>query len=335
MDRLGSEVGIERLYVKRDDLSGEAYGGNKVRKLEFLLGRALAEGRKTVLTFGGAGSNHALATSIYARQRGLKSVSILLPQPNAHSVHRNLLMGHRAGAALCYYVSPGRAAAGTFLQRQRCRLRDGSYPAVIPPGGSSALGALGFVNAALELKAQVEAGEMPEPDVLYAASGTMGTVIGLAVGLMLAGMRCRVMAVCVTKPPYTSPEKAPLLFGEIVSLLRRSDPSVPKLSFDNSGFILRHGFLGKGYGLYTEESAAAAKRVKEAQGLKLEGTYTGKTFAALLADAEAGALTGKTVLFWNTHNSRDFSAEIEGIDYHELPPGLHGYFEDEVQPLDR
>ena len=97
-------VSDTRLYVKRDDLSGRPYGGNKVRKLEFLLARAAQQGYKEVLTFGGAGSNHALATGLYARQMGLQSISMLIPQPNAQGVRTNLLMSLHAGIELHHQV---------------------------------------------------------------------------------------------------------------------------------------------------------------------------------------------------------------------------------------
>lgn len=100
LDRLGADIGVDHLYIKRDDLSGKVYGGNKVRKLEFLLGHALRTEVKTVLTFGFAGSNHAVATAIYAHHVGLKSISMLMPQPNAHYPRRNLLMGYYCGVGL-------------------------------------------------------------------------------------------------------------------------------------------------------------------------------------------------------------------------------------------
>jgi 1-aminocyclopropane-1-carboxylate deaminase/D-cysteine desulfhydrase-like pyridoxal-dependent ACC family enzyme len=92
LERLGMELGVGNLYTKRDDLSGRLYGGNKPRKLEFILGDVLRSGAKEVITFGGAGSNHALATAIYSRQAGLKSISMLMPQPNARYVRNNLLV---------------------------------------------------------------------------------------------------------------------------------------------------------------------------------------------------------------------------------------------------
>jgi len=318
------------VYVKRDDLSAAPYGGNKVRKLEFLLGSAVACGAGAVLTFGAAGSNHALATAIYARQLGLRAISMLVPQPNARSVRRNLLRGHLAGARLLHYSGRSRVALGTLAQFRRERREHGQFPHVFPPGGSSPEGCLGFVNAAFELRAQVDAGLLPAPDRVYVASGTMGTCIGLLIGLGAAGLPAEVVAVRVTDPPYTSPAKARRLYDATKKYLRRAVPDFPDTPFPEDPFTLRHEFLGERYGVHTEAGRAAVARAR-ALGLELEGTYTGKAFAALLADAAAGDLRGRTALFWNTYNSHDFSAEIGGMDYRALPKDLHPYFEDAVQ----
>lgn len=171
LQRLGMELGVGHLYIKRDDLSGRLYGGNKPRKLEFILGDVLRSGVKEVITFGGAGSNHALATAIYARQAGLKSISMLMQPPNARYVRRNLLMSHCCGAEL--HSCGARLESvwnmplvylATIYQLLRCRLKSGYFPKLIPPGGSSPLGVIGFVNAALELKEQIANGDMLEPD---------------------------------------------------------------------------------------------------------------------------------------------------------------------------
>jgi D-cysteine desulfhydrase len=159
LERLGAELGISQLYMKRDDLSGKVYGGNKPRKLEFILGKALRSGAREVIAFGGAGSNHALATAIYSQQLGVKSISILALQPNAHYVRRNLLMSYKCGAELhlcgAELHSPifmPLVYLATTYQLLMHKLRTGHLPQIIPPGGSSPLGAIGFVNAAFELK---------------------------------------------------------------------------------------------------------------------------------------------------------------------------------------
>ena len=337
LDRFGEAIGTGSLYIKRDDLSAPWYGGNKVRKLEFLLGEALRNDAREVMTFGCAGSNHATATAIYARMLGLHSISMLLPQPNARSVRRNLLLSHKNGAEIHMYKSSSRLKAGVILQYARHRLAKGREPYLIPPGGSSPLGCVGYVNAAFELRQQIEARLLPEPDVVYVAAGTTGTAVGLMLGLRAAGLRTQVMLVRVTAESFVNSRRIMQLLGETNALLEDGDPSFPGLRFDEAGVSknLRHDFYGEQYGLYTDESVAALRLMKDTQGIVLEGTYTGKACAALISDARRGLLKEKTALFWNTYNSRDLSPEIANVDYHNLPKACHRYFEEEVQPLDR
>jgi len=333
--RLGEAVGLERLFVKRDDLTGREYGGNKVRKLEFLLARAIEKGAKEVMTFGCAGSNHAAATAFYAQKVGLRSISMLLPQPNAHSVRRNLLLSFRCGAELHAYRGPRGVAVGVRVQRARHRITMGAYPETIPAGGSSALGAVGYVNAAFELAAQVAGGELPEPDRIYVAAGTTGTAAGLILGLRAAGLRSRVVPVRVTGERFANVSRILALLVETNRLLHACAPAFPRFSWSEEDIRLRHDMYGGQYALYTEAAVASVRLAKETEDIRLDGTYTGKAFAALMSDAANGDLGGETVLFWDTYNSRDVSHLISGVDYRDLPRAFHRYFEEDVQPLDR
>jgi 1-aminocyclopropane-1-carboxylate deaminase/D-cysteine desulfhydrase-like pyridoxal-dependent ACC family enzyme len=124
------------------------------------------------------------------------------------------------------------------------------------------------------------------------------------------------------------------LFAETVAFMRKADPSIPKIAVPPDRFGLRGEFFGERYALYTEQGVEAVRLVDETEGVRLDGTYTGKALAALLRDARSGALAGQTVLFWNTYNSRPFWESMPPIDYHSLPRTLHCYFEGPVQPLD-
>jgi D-cysteine desulfhydrase len=328
--------------MKRDDLSGRLYGGNKPRKLEFILGDARRSEAKEVMTFGCAGSNHALATAIYARQVGLKSISMLMPQPNARYVRRNLLMTHYCGAEL-HLCGTGLESemnmplvytAATY-QLLRHRLKEGRLPCLIPPGGSSSLGVLGFVNAALELRGQIARGEMPEPEYLYVPCGTMGTAAGLALGLRAAKLDGRVVSIGVSGQKFTNNRAMIKLINKTNCLLCSLDASFPRFEFPETDVDIRHDYFGQRYALFTNEGMEAVSLMRECEGIELDGTYTGKTLAALRHDANNGSLQGRTVLFWNTLNSRGFSDDIADVDYHDLPHPFHRYFEEEVQPLDR
>ncbi|MBI2425234.1 MAG: pyridoxal-phosphate dependent enzyme [Candidatus Hydrogenedentes bacterium] len=326
------DLDVDAVWVKCDDVTGAIYGGNKVRKLEFLLGRAVAAGAGAVITFGAAGSNHALATAIYARALGLDACSMLVPQHNAHTVRRNLLRGYAAGALLRHHANKALVAVDVARQIRQYWKKHGHLPHLIPPGGTSPIGIVGYVNAALELADQIAAGELPQPDRIYVASGTMGTCVGLCLGFQLAGLAIPVHAIRVTRPSFSNDERARRLHTATVKHLRAHDASVPEAAFPDAGFVHRHEFYGEDYALYTEASVAAVRRVRETEGVRLEGTYTGKALAALMADAAQGALHGQKVLFWNTYNSRE--VEDGGLMYTALPEAVHRYFEEAVQALD-
>ncbi len=342
LERLGTELGCGQLYMKRDDLSGRVYGGNKPRKLEFTLGDALRSKAKEVITFGGAGSNHALATAIYARQLGLRSISMLMPQPNAHYVRRNLLMSyccgaelHSCGAGLESVRNKPLVYAAAIYQFLRHRLKEDRLPYFIPPGGSSPLGVIGFVNAALELKKQIMSGGVPEPDCIYVACGTTGTGAGLMLGIRAAGLNSRVVSVRTSTGRFVNAGAMIKLINQTNALLCALDASFPRFKFSEMDVDIRHDYFGRQYALFTDEGMEAVSLMREREGIRLDGTYTGKTLAALRHDADSGSLQDKVVLFWNTLNSRDFSDAISSIDYHSLPRDFHRYFEEEVQPLDR
>jgi 1-aminocyclopropane-1-carboxylate deaminase/D-cysteine desulfhydrase-like pyridoxal-dependent ACC family enzyme len=330
LDQLGSAIGLSDFYIKRDDLTGRVYGGNKVRKLEFLLGKALRTGASHVATVGFAGSNHALATAVYAHQLGLKSVSMLMPQLNARYVRRNLLASHYFKAELRHYKNKLTLAAGMMGVRclqSRCEF--------IPGGGSSPLGIVGYVNAAFELRDQIAAGDMPAPDRIYVAMGSMGTSAGLMLGLRAAGLNCRVIPIRVIEENMASARGMLHLLQDSATLLHNADPAFPQLEFSEKDFTIRNDCLGPGYASFTEKSASAARLLEEKTGIPANGTYTAKAFSAIMADAAAGALDNQVVLFWNTFNSRDLTAFTESVDYHQLPRAFHRYFEEDVQPLDR
>jgi 1-aminocyclopropane-1-carboxylate deaminase/D-cysteine desulfhydrase-like pyridoxal-dependent ACC family enzyme len=332
---LGKILGLDKLYIKRDDLSGTVYGGNKVRKLEFLLGEALQANVKEVMTVGFAGSNHALATAIYAQKVGLRSTSLLLPQLNAGYVRRNLLASYTYHARLCYYKSLGHLCLGVTEQQVRGIINSRAIPQLIPAGGSSPIGLVGYVNAAFELRDQIVAGELPEPDLIYVPLGSMGTASGLMLGLKAAGLKTRVIPVRVIEERMASPKQMVQLIRQTARLLSKADPSFPHVTISESDLSIRKDCLGEGYACFTEKAVSASHRLKAEEGILLNGAYSAKAFSALLDDAAQGSLKGKTVLYWNTYNSRDLSAAIADVDYRQLPRPFHRYFEEDVQPLDR
>jgi len=335
LEQVGNAIGLKNLYIKRDDLSGTVYGGNKVRKLEFLLGDALRRNAKEVITFGFAGSNHALATALYANQLGLGSISLLLSQVNAHYVRRNLLASQYFKADLRHYENWTLLSLGLLWKLLRGGMKYGTFPLLIPAGGTCPRGIAGYVNAAMELKGQIITGEMPEPDFIYVPLGSMGTAVGLTLGLKAAGLKCRIIAVRVIEKRLANEKKMARLFQETALFLRKLDPEFPELLLGEDDWTVRDDCLGGGYACFTEKAMKAASLMREKAGIILNGTYSAKAFSALLDDAEKQVLKGKTVLYWNTYNSRDLSKFAAEVDHHRLPPAFHRYFEEDVQPLDR
>ena len=335
LKRLGRAVGLNDLYLKDDGCIGTDYGGNKVRKLEFLLGNASKLKVKEILTFGYAGSNHALATTIYAKHLGIKCTSILLRQPNAQYVRDNLLMCHRSGGKMVHCNNPATFMVKTSHQILSYLTTSHQRPYIIPAGGSSILGVLGYVNAVYELKERILAGILPKPDVIYVAGGTMGTAAGLLLGSIATGLKCRINIIKTTESPMVNPWLVKILLKRTCLFLKSLEPSFPSCHFDKSDIKICKNHVGDGYACFTRQGMDAVNLMKRLEGILLEGTYTGKTVAAIIDDAKKGHLANKKVLFWNTFNTCQFGKLIKSIDYRQLPKALHGYFEREVQPLDK
>jgi 1-aminocyclopropane-1-carboxylate deaminase/D-cysteine desulfhydrase-like pyridoxal-dependent ACC family enzyme len=258
---------------------------------------------------------------------------MLAAQPNARSVQKNLLMDLWIGAELHHSES---------FHEQQIAIKEiihaldqkGEKVMLIPPGGSSPLGALGFVNAGYELKRQIDKGEMPEPDVLFAAMGTMATTVGLSIGLRAAGLKTKVIGVRVVPEFMVNKDVATEFHQQIISLLRENDSSFPNITFDDECLSIDHNYFGKQYGLYTKESVDAVKMIKKSDDITLDGTYTGKALAAFINYAKKKS-KNEILLFWNTLNSRSYPADALSQDYRRLPKEFHRYFEAEVQELDK
>jgi D-cysteine desulfhydrase len=328
LEQVARRRDLGSLWIKRDDVSGPLYGGNKPRKLEWLLGAAMARRRHGVITFGGIGTHHGLATAICARDAGLSSVLVLLPQPLTDHVRRSLLLDHAAGADL-HLAGSVAGVAATALRLCGGAVLRGRPLAIIPTGGTSAIGALGYVNAALELAEQVRAGVMPEPDAIFVPLGSGGTVGGLALGCRLAGLRSRVVGVLVTDILPPSSARLARLAGATLRRLRRTAPELPNVAVDAADIAIVREYLGAGYGAVTEAGVAAARLLRDAEGIELEMTYTAKCVAAVLDLAAHPPYREQTVLFWNTYSSIDPATAVgPPPDWRALPPAFHRFFTD-------
>jgi len=294
------------LWIKREDLSSPIYGGNKVRTIEALLGRAAAAGATRIWATGAYGSNHAVATVLHAATAGLGAGVIAFPQPPSPPARDNLAAVLAARPELVRLAS---VIELPFAMR-RVRGQRGAY--VMPPGGATPEGALGALSAALELAEQVARCDCPPPARLVLAVGSTCTTAGLLAGLALATeLRLgfsparpppQVVAVRVTPWPVTSPWRIAALAARALALvdrLRGRDSAVGVAAL-RARLDLRTDFFGAGYGQATARGIRAQRRFRAAGGPALDVVYSAKSGAAALELAADG---GGPVLFWATKSS--------------------------------
>lgn len=325
LDRLAREIGLDELWIKRDDESGALYGGNKPRKLEFVLAEALAQRRTAVLTFGGIGTHHGLATTLCARSVGLRSILLLLRQPVTEHVRECLLLNHAAGAELHYGSGVPVLALGALRVCARELLR-GTLPYILSAGGSSPLGTLGYVNAAFELYEQIRARELPEPECIFVPLGSGGTAAGLVLGAKIVGLRSRVMAVLVTDIMAPTPQKLAKQAGTCLALLQKYVPHLRALRVRADDFTIVQGYVGACYGAPTDAGRRARDLAGNLEGVQLETTYSAKCLAALIDAAQRRQYRDAPVLFWNTYSSVNPRRQFPLPDYTQLPPAFHRFF---------
>jgi D-cysteine desulfhydrase len=311
-----------RFSIKRDDLSGDMYGGNKVRKLEYLLKPHTRHPVKRIATFGTVGSNHALATAIFARNLGFECTCFLAHQRNVVTIAPALITHALIGTEIIRFGGSYSARLKTLRQNLW-----GRNAWVVPMGGSSWAGTLGFVNAGLELSAQIDADEIPAPARLYVATGTMGTAAGLALGLALAGLPTEVHAIRVSETGICNERRLQALIEKTATMMRHYDESVPAGLADNTKIRLRHAFFAGGYAHSDSRTEDAVRIAGEQLGLTLESTYTGKAMAAVLSDQEQKSFHGES-LFWNSFSSAAVPLSANnGVDRSRIPAEFRRYLD--------
>ena len=274
------------IFMKRDDAIPFGFGGNKVRKLEFVLGGALREGHDTVITCGGVQSNHCRATAAAAARLGL-SCHLVLSGERPGTLTANTRLDELFGATL-HFVA-GRADRAPAMESLAGGLRaQGDRPLVIPLGASTPQGALGFALAAFEM---IEQGH--RPDLIVHASSSGGTQAGLLAGLALAGLPARVVGI-------SADESAPALRG-IVETLERGVLDLLGSRARTLPAEVQDSFVGEGYGLATEASREAQALLARSEAIVVDHTYTAKALAGLIALVRGGSVARKaSVLFWHT-----------------------------------
>ena len=294
-------IGQVPMYVKRDDRSSSIYGGNKVRTLEVLFGRARALGAEEVVAVGAYGSNHAVATVLHAPRAGLRSGAVLFPQPPSAAALENLRV--TAARSGWFRAVPHWSLLPWHMWRVRAPKRF-----VMVPGGATPEGALGYVAAAFELAGQVDRGELPSPSHIVVGVGSTCTSAGLLVGLTLAtragffgGRRPQLVSVRVTPWPVTGRFR-------ILSLAERTSRHLAQLCQEpsialnarelNDHFRVDGSQLGRGYGHPSALGLETLALFQARHELLLDTTYSAKAAAGFLALAR-GKLPGP-LLFWST-----------------------------------
>lgn len=300
LDGLGARAEV---WCKDDGAFGSGgWGGNKVRKLEWILPEAERRRAPAILTVGGLGTNWGLAAALYARERGLKTALALLDQPRDEHVDAQLARLRASGAALHFTHTKARTVAAVPWLMLR-HSRRGLPPYLLPAGGSSPVGALGYVEGALELAAQVSDGELPEPTHVVTAVGSGGTPAGLALGLRLAGLRTRVLGVVVNDALRLDAEAIAKLARRTRALLESRGAAIDGAEIAPADVDMPRDWLGPGYG-HSTPAADRALDLAAGVGLALETVYTAKALAALLALDAHGRFETGPVVFLNTYGPR-------------------------------
>ena len=299
VERLDGFQDVDSLWVKHEDLSSDALGGNKVRSLEFLLGR-VSEG-DTVLTLGGEGSTHVLATAIHACRLGAKTIAVRW----RHDMHSAAHEVAARAATECAQIITASSFLAAMLPLVHLRLTQEVL--YIPLGGSTALGTLGHVNAALELVDQIEAGELPRPARVVVPLGSGGTAAGLALGFAIAGLDTTVIGARVGPRIGANRFRVLRLVEQTRRLVRRyTGRTLPTVSRDR--IAVSHDLYGGAYARPHPTAEHAAVLVDSLRGWRLDATYSAKAFAAALDIAAAQATP---TLFWMTFDARWMKAYRE------------------------
>ena len=304
---LSAELGVN-IWIKRDDCTGLAGGGNKTRKLEFLVADAIAKGADTLVTFGAYQSNHARQTAAAAAKAGLKCILILEPvgglaQPSYFN-NGNLLLDELLGASI-EKISPNETADTAYERVRQQLISQGHTPYSIPVGGSNPLGSLGYAVCAHEIVDQTQQLGISFNQIVL-ATGSAGTQAGLLAGLLERNHNIDTLGFCVSRSGSEQQALVASLLTETLSLLKL--PS----NIGNSLVQADGNYYGEGYGLLNQATRDAVKLVARTDGILLDPVYTGKAMAGLIDYCRNGKFSPQdNVLFLHTGGSQGLFAYAE------------------------
>jgi L-cysteate sulfo-lyase len=297
MRRLSAELGGPRLFIKRDDQTGLAFGGNKTRKLEYLVGEALSKGCDTLVSGGAAQSNHCRQTAAAACAAGL-GCHLALGGEAPDLPEGNLLLDSLLGAHI-HWGGPHRKGEEipTIVGQLTA---EGKKPYVVPYGGSNTTGAIGFVAAVGELKSQLAQTQQSVSHIVFASSSG-GTQAGLLVGAHLYGLSSKLIGIGIDKG-----EAGEGPFEEHVRKLATATVRHLGINhhFSSEEIIVDNAYLGEGYGVVGDLERRAVTLTARKEGILLDPVYTGRAMGALMDMIEKGRFgQNDTVLFWHTGGS--------------------------------
>lgn len=311
-EALGGARRCPRILLKRDDLTGLALGGNKVRKLEYLIADARRRGATSVITTGAVQSNHARLTAAAARAAGLGVTLVLTAREPAPARQGNYLLDQIFGASIHLIPAgpdPRVAVAPDEEERVREIVEDerrrGGQPYVIPVGGSSGVGAIGYAAGTLELVEQLGDAGL-SPSLLYYASGSRGTQAGLELGARLFSPPYQLRGVAVSGGETEKRVRAARIANEAAAVLG------VEVALRPDELTTQQGYIGDGYGIATPGGVEAIQLLARCDGVLLDPTYTAKAMAALIADVRAGSIApDETIVFLHTGGTPALFAHAE------------------------
>lgn len=274
--RLANAVGLDRLWIKRDDNTGLALGGNKARKLDFIVGHALELGADILLTMNGPQSNHCRMTAAAAAQVGIDCRLVFTGSP-IDVEQGNMILDRLVGATWEFGGTFDECSARLETLAEELR-GEGRTPYIVPPGGMNGRGTLGYVKAAFELSEQ-----FPEPPkYAFAAAGSCSTVAGLALGFALLGLPTQVIGISTSAGIPDKPAHIARLIAEACEILGVDVPDYDARFLDD--------YLGEGYGRPTPESTRALELTARLEGIILDPVYTAKSFSGLMGEVAKGTV---------------------------------------------
>ena len=299
MPRLTAKLGGPRIYLKRDDLTGLAFGGNKTRKLEYLIADAKQKGATHFITEGGVQSNHVRQAAAAARLGGMQAELVLNTPDDAPPLQGNLLIDDLLGAN-CHYVPTGpdrKPKMREIAERIKADGPPGGVPYIVVSGGSDAVGALGYVGMILEMNAQLVE-QSVSPRCVYVANGSAGTQAGMLVGQALFGGGYTIKGYCVV------PGGAEEITQDTLTLANQCAAHIGADPVDPSRVVCDDSQFGEAYGYPTPAALEAIKLLAQTEAILLDPVYTGKGMAGLIGMIRAGRFgPDENVVFVHTGGS--------------------------------